>query len=121
MRKMLLAIVAASAIFSGCASSPTMGNVIPLTGGNYEVASMGASQDEALKSALFTAESVCKERKMRHVIASKSTAYKGMVSEDANRAMDKASGFLMLATGAYIPTLSGDDDYQVKLGFYCES
>lgn len=121
MRKMLLAIVAASAILSGCASTPTMGNVIPMAGGKYEVSSMGASQDEAMKSALYTAQTVCNERKMRHVIESKTTAYKGMVSEEANRTMNVAAGFLAMATKSYIPTLSGDDDYHVKLGFYCES
>lgn len=120
MRKISIAIVAASAIFSGCASSPTMGNVIPQAGGKYEVVTVGASDDEAMKSALFSAESTCKERKMRHVVASRKTAYKGMVSEDANKTMDKAAEVLMLATGALIPTLSGDDDYRVTLGFSCE-
>lgn len=120
MRKISFALVAVAVIFSGCASSPKMGNVIPQSGGKYEVMTTGESNDEAMKSALFSAESTCKQRNMRHVISSQSSAYKGMVSENANKTMDKAAEIVVMATGAWIPTLSSDDDYQVKLGFSCE-
>jgi hypothetical protein len=120
VRKISFAVVAVTAILSGCASSPKMGNVIPQSGGKYEVVTTGPSNDEALQSGLFSAETTCKERKMRHVISSQSTAYKGMVSEDSNKTMDKAAQILTAVTGAWIPTLSSDDDYQVKLGFTCE-
>lgn len=120
MQKLSFALVAATAIFSGCAATPKLGNVIPQAGGKYEVVTTGSSNDEALKSALFSAEATCKERQMRHIISSQSTSYKGLVSEDSNKAMDKAAEVLAAVTGSWIPTLSGDKDYQVKLGFSCD-
>jgi hypothetical protein len=98
-----------------------MGNIIPQAGGVYQVVTTGPSKDEALKSALFSAESTCKERKMRHIIASQQSAYKGMVSEDTNKTMNKAAGIISAVTGSWVPTISNDDDYQMTMGFTCES
>lgn len=121
MKKSLIIAASIAALLTGCASGPKMGNIIPQAGGVYQVVTSGESKDEALKSALFSAESTCKERKMRHVVTSQKTAYKGMVSEDANRTINKAADIASTLSGGWIPTLSNDDDYQMTLGFTCES
>lgn len=120
MRTMSYLLAAVAVISSGCATAPQMGNVIPQSGGKYEVLGTGESREEALKSALFSAESTCKERKMRHVVSNQSTAYKGIVSEESNKTMGKAAEIIGMATGKWITTLSSEDDYQVKLNFSCE-
>lgn len=120
MRRLLVVCLVGIAFLSGCAVSPKMGNIIPQAGGKYQVITNGASRDEALKSALFSAESTCKERDMRHIISAQSTNYKGMVSEDANKTMDRAASIVAAVTGTWIPTLSDDEDYQMTLDFSCE-
>lgn len=121
MYKNLIIAAALATLLAGCAAPTKMGNIIPQAGGKYQVVTSGESKDEALKSALFSAESTCKERKMRHIVTSQKTSYQGMVSEDANRTMDKAAGVVAALSGAWVPTLSNDDDYQITIGFACES
>ncbi|MDO9144635.1 hypothetical protein [Rhodoferax sp.] len=121
MHKFLVVCLAGVAVLSGCAASPKMGNIIPQSGGKYQVITSGPSRDEALKSALFSAESTCKERNMRHIVSAQSTSYKGVVSEDANKTMDRAASLVAAVTGTWIPTLSDDEDYQMTLGFSCEN
>ena len=120
MRGLFVVCVVGVAILGGCAASPKMGNIIPQSGGKYQVITTGPSRDEALKSALFSAESTCKERNMRHIVSAQSTSYKGMVSEEANKTMNRAASIVGAVTGTWIPTLSEDEDYQMTLGFSCE-
>lgn len=104
-----------AAILTGCASTPEMGNVIPGEAGIYQVVAKGETSDEALSSALFSAKTTCEQRKMRFVVIDKKEEYKGLVSEDANNVINKVSEIVP------IPTLSGDDDYRIKMQFKCES
>jgi hypothetical protein len=60
-------------------------------------------------------------RKMRHVVSSQTMTYRGVVSEGSNKTMDKTAEILTAVTGAWIPTLSSDYDFQVKLEFFANS
>lgn len=119
--KNILAFIVTLASVAGCASTPDIGNVIPMEGGIYQGDGTGASSDSAMKSALYTAEATCKEQRKRHVIVSQKTQYKGLVSKETNRTIDSAAQALANMTGRLIPTMSNDDDYQISLTFKCES
>lgn len=121
MNKSQLTVLAAAIALAGCASTPRMGNVVPLAGGAYQVLGKGYTSEQALESALYSAETTCKARQRRHVITNQSTQYKGMVSEGANRAMNQAATVAAAVTKNWVPTLSSEDDYQITVGFTCES
>ena len=110
-------VCVAAGLATGCA--PQMGNVIPSEGGNYQVVTTGESRDEALRSALYSAETTCKERHMRHVVLSRSTEYNGVVSEETNQVLEKAQEIVLVTSGELLPTLSGEDDYRMNMRFKC--
>lgn len=118
MKKTLVAFAAFVAL-AGC-STPQMGNVLPMQGGLYQVDGVGAASDDAMKSALYSADTTCKGLNKHHVITGQKTTYKGVVSQDTNRALDTAAQVLASATGKYLPSLSNDDDYRITLTFKCE-
>ena len=105
---------------SGCATSPKIGNVIPSEGGIYQAVSTGESRDSALESALYTAEKTCKARKMQHIVLDQKIEYKGILTEDSNKNLDKAQEIIVAATGKWLPTLSSEDDYKINMRFKCE-
>lgn len=116
-----LYVVAAAVIVAGCTSTPKMGNVIPEEGGIYQVVTTGESNDTALSSALHSAKTTCEQRQSRFVVLDQKTEYKGLVSEDSNRAIDKVAGIVSAVAFIPIPTLSGDDDYRITMQFKCET
>lgn len=120
MKVKIFTAALSAVIITGCASGPQMGNVIPKSGGVYQAISDGSTKQEALESALFSAESTCKARNMRHVVSGEQTKYKGVVSEETNNVVNSAQGIITAVTGQWVPTLSKDDDYQVTLTFSCE-
>jgi hypothetical protein len=119
MMQIRWALVSTAIFLCGC-SSPKLGNVVPQAEGKYEIVASSSSNAEALKSALYSAEGTCKKRNMRHVVLSQSSAYKGVVAENTNKSIDTAAKILSSVTGKWIPSLSGAEDYQVKLEFACE-
>jgi len=119
--KKSIAFILSLAFIGGCASTPDIGNVIPMEGGIYQGDGTGPSSESAMKSALYTAEATCKQQRKRHVIVSQKTQYKGVVSKETNRTIDSAAQVLANMTGKMIPTMSNDDDYQISLTFKCES
>lgn len=119
--KKTLFVLAAFAALAGCASTPKLGNVMPMEGGVYQVDGVGGDNDEAMKSALYSAETTCKGQNKHHVVTGQKTAYKGIVSQDTNRAIDTVAQAAFAATGKILPTLSDDTDYRVTLTFKCEA
>jgi hypothetical protein len=107
-------------LVTGCASTPKMGNIIPAEGGIYQVVTTGETKDAALESALYSAETTCKGRQMRHVVLDQSTEYKGLVTEGTNQTIDKAQEIIAATTGTFFPTLSGENDYRNTMRFKCE-
>lgn len=120
MKVKFFTVMLSAAIVTGCASGPQMGNVIPKPGGVYQVISDGVTKQDAMESALFSAESTCKTRNMRHIVTGEQTKYKGVVSEDVNNVVNAAQGIITSVSGKWMPTLSQGDDYQVMLTFSCE-
>jgi hypothetical protein len=114
-----IALAGIAVLVSGCATAPA--SVIPQANGTYQVIGAGASKKEALDQALASADSTCAARKMRFVVKDQKAAYSGVVDEGTNKMIDTAAGLLQSVKGSVIPTLSGDDDYQMTLTFSCES
>lgn len=108
------------AILSGCAASPKMGNVIPAENDQYQVIAVGKTADIALASALYTAQSTCKHRGLRHIVLDHKTQYKGMLAEGSAESIDKALEIILMQTGEHLPKLSADDDYRSSMQFKCE-
>lgn len=113
-------IAALAALTAACASTPPLGRVIPGEAGIYEAVSKGETQDDALNSALHTAETTCKARQLRHIVLDHKIEYKGVVSEGTNQVINKTSSVLE-NFGIWVPTLSGEDDYKMTLRFKCEA
>jgi hypothetical protein len=120
MKKSIIAVLAIAALV-GCASNPPRPNVIPLAGGTYQAIGFGPTEDYALNASLRSAAKTCKDSKKRHIVTNLHTAYKGLVSEDTNRTLNKAVEVAEAFTMKSVPTLSSKDDYRVTLSFSCEA
>lgn len=121
MNNLIITTLAFSALASGCASKPPKSTVIPLTGGTYQSIGFGPTENYALRSSLRSAATTCKDMQKRHVVTNQQTAYKGMVSEDTNRTLNKAAELAEAVSMRTIPTLSSKDDYRVTISFICEA
>jgi hypothetical protein len=115
-----LYIPLALAILSGCAASPKMGNVIPAENNRYQAIAVGKTADIALASALYTAQTTCKHRNLRHIVLTHKTEYKGMLAEGSAESIDKALAIILQQTGEQLPKLAADDDYRTSMQFKCE-
>jgi hypothetical protein len=121
MRPQLAIILASTVVLFGCGSitSPKMGNVIPQAEGKFQVMTTGSSQDSAMKSALYTAETTCKKKKMVHVVTGQNSTYKGLASEETSKKVAAAVGVVSAVSGLKLPSLAGED-YHLTMDFYCE-
>lgn len=119
MRHSLVITLATAAVFTGCTTTK-MGNVIPGENDTYQVISTGKSADAALASALYSADSTCKQRRLRHIVISHKTEYKGVVSGEAGQAIEKALEIVLEETGKKPSTVSSDNDYRTTMQFRCE-
>jgi type IV pilus biogenesis protein CpaD/CtpE len=115
-----LYIPLALALLAGCAASPKMGNVIPAENDQYQVIAIGKTADIALASALYSAQSTCKHRGLRHIVLAHKTEYKGMLAEGSAESIDKALAIILQQTGEQLPKLATDDDYRTNMQFKCE-
>jgi len=120
MQRNLLMISVVIAGLSGCVATPKMGNVIPEENSFYQVISVGKTADEALASALYSAETTCKQRSLRHIVLEHKTEYKGLVSESAGQVIDKALEIILKETGEKTPAISKENDYRTTMRFRCE-
>ena len=119
MSRTLYVIPVVIAVLSGCAATK-MGNVIPKENDLYQVISVGKTADAALASALYSAETTCKQRHLRHIVLEHKTEYKGLVSESAGQVIDKALEIILQETGGKSPTISEENDYRTTMQFRCE-
>jgi len=119
MRHSLVIVLAAAAVFAGCTTTK-MGNVIPAENDVYQVISVGKSEDAALASALYSADTTCKQRRLRHIVISHKTEYKGVVSGEAGQTIEKVLEIILDETGKKASAVSGDNDYRTTMQFKCE-
>ncbi len=119
MRQSLYFALIATAALAGCAA-PKMGNVIPAENDLYQVISVGKSEDAALASALYSAENTCKQRRLRHIVLSHKTEYKGLITAEAGETIEKVLDIILKESGNRAPTVSGDNDYRTTMQFKCE-
>lgn len=119
-RSFPLAALGALALLAGCATAPRMGSVIPKEGGVYQVISTGASEQEALESALHSAETTCRGRGLRHVVIEHRTEYKGLATEGTAQAIEKVRSIILGTTGQRAPQIAGEEDYRVSMQFRCD-
>lgn len=120
MSRILYIIPIAMAVLSGCAATPKLGNVIPTENDLYQVISIGKTADASLASALYSAETTCKQRRLRHIVLEHKTEYKGVISESAGQVIDKALEIILRETGEKAPTVSEENDYRTTMQFKCE-
>ncbi len=120
MSKNLYITCMVAAILSGCATH-RMGNVIPAENNLYQVISVEKTEDAALASALYSAETTCKQRQLRHIVLSHKTEYKGIISAEAGETIEKVLEIILSETGKKAPDVSGDNDYRTTMQFKCES
>lgn len=119
MKVKFAAVASLALILTACASTQPA-NVLPMAGGQYRTTGIGESEREAQGAAIKAAETTCGKQSKRPEVSNSQTKYKGVVSEGTNRALNKA-GELAAYAGAWVPGLSGDDDYEVSLTFACAS
>jgi len=119
MRHSLYIIPIAALALWSC-STTKMGNVIPAENDLYQVISVGKSEDAALASALYSAETTCKQRRLRHIVLNHKTEYKGMISGDAGETVEKVLEIILKETGKEGPSVSGENDYRTTMQFKCE-
>ena len=119
MHQNLFIMCIVAGLFSGCATH-RMGNVIPAENNAYQVISIGKTEDSALASALYSAETTCKQRQLRHIVLSHKTEYKGIISAEAGEAIGKVLDIILSETGSKTPDVSGDNDYRTTMQFKCE-
>lgn len=119
MRHSLVIVLTAAAAFAGCTTTK-MGNVIPAENDVYQVISVGKSEDAALASALYSADTTCKQRRLRHIVISHKTEYKGVVSAEAGATIEKVLEIVLEETGKKTSAISGDNDYRTTMQFKCE-
>ena len=119
MRQLSYIAFIASATLAGCAA-PKMGNVIPAENDLYQVISVGKTEDAALASALYSAENTCKQRRLRHIVLSHKTEYKGLITAEAGEAVEKVLEIILKESGNKSPAVSGDNDYRTTMQFKCE-
>lgn len=119
MRPSLFIISIAIAFISGCATTK-MGNVIPAENNLYEVISVGKSEDTAMASALYSAETTCKQKRLTHIILSHKTEYKGIISASVGESIERVLGIILKETGKEAPAIAGENDYRTTMQFKCE-
>ncbi len=119
MRQFSYIAFIATAILTGCAT-PKMGNVIPAENDVYQVISVGKTEDAALASALYSAETTCKQRRLRHIVLSHKTEYKGLITAEAGEAVEKVLEIILKETGNKAPAVTGENDYRTTMQFKCE-
>lgn len=107
------------AILAGCALHPDMGTVIPKENDEYEVVTVDADKDQALKEALYSAEVTCEKRHLRYVVVDYRTEYRGMFSENMQPAVEQARDIIEATTGQSLPPVKHDDDYRMTMQFKC--
>lgn len=119
MRQSLYVVSIAAVFLSGCATH-RMGNVIPAENNLYQVISVEKTEEAALASALYSAETTCKQRQLRHIVLNHKTEYKGMVSAEAGETIEKVLEIILSETGKKAPDVSGNNDYRTTMQFRCE-
>lgn len=117
MKIKLLSSLALALILTACASSKPA-NVMPMAGGQFRTTGFGEDENAAQGAAIKAAQAACDKQSRRLEVVSTQTKYKGVVSEETNKNLATA-GKLASYVGAWVPTLTDDNDYEVTLQFTC--
>lgn len=113
--KIFLVVVALS--LTACAS---LGTVTPQPNNMAQVVGQGASEQDATKQANATAKKHCASKQKSYAVVESKTAYKGLVSERANKALDTVQNIALMTSNKLIPTLASETDYTVTMTVQCE-
>lgn len=105
---MKIFLVVAALGLTACAS---LGTVTPQPNNMAQVVGQGASEQDAIKQANATAKKHCTSKQKSYAVIESKTAYKGLVSEKANKVLDTVIG---------VPFISSDTDYTVTMSVQCE-
>ncbi|MQW92925.1 hypothetical protein GFH30_05155 [Acinetobacter wanghuae] len=119
----LASAIAAAALLSACASTPTNSLAIQKENNQYEVTGLGKTQIIAKNNAISAANKTC-GNKASPVLTDEQTAYsgalKGVVDEQTGQLIQAAANVIGNIAGRNAG-LSKDDDYQTVLTFRCQA
>lgn len=104
----------------GLTACTTLGTVTPRPNNQADIIGQGASEQDAIKQANATAKKHCESKKQSYAVIESKTAYKGLVSERANKTIDAVQSIAYIASGKVLPTLASDTDYTVTMTIKCE-
>ncbi len=116
-----LAISSAIAILSLSACTtmqPPMVSVMPMEDGSYKAISTAENEQLALSGSLRSAESTCSDRHLHHLITSVNTRFRGMPARTEDPTQ-QAAALVRYVNAPTFPSLTANDDYEVKLQFIC--
>lgn len=117
MRKHSAALFIILLSISACSSTP-MVSVMPMEDGSFKTVATADTEPAALNSSLHIAESTCRERNLRHMIMNVNTRFRGMPARSADP-MEQPAELARYVNSPTFPSLSANDDYEVKLQFRC--
>lgn len=104
----------------GLTACTSLGTVTPRPNNQADIIGQGESEQDAIKQANTTAKKHCESKKQSYAVIESKTAYKGLVSERANKALDTVQNIALMTGNKLIPTLSSDTDYTVTMTIKCE-
>lgn len=125
MKKILTFLTASCAtlILTACASNPTNSLAIQKENNQFEVTGVGKSALIAKNNAVSAANSSCGKSASPVLVDEKAEyngALKGVVDEKTGQMIQAAAGVIGTLAGKSTG-LSGDQDYQSTLTFYCKA
>lgn len=102
---------------AACTTAPTV-SLMPQEDGSFRSVATSENEQQALNSSLSLAESTCRERNLRHAVLNADSHYRGLPLRTAAPTRQEAE-LVAYANSPTFPSLTANDDYQVKVHFKC--
>lgn len=117
MRKHSAALFIPLLLVSACSSAPVV-SLMPMEDGSFKTISTAENEQAALNGALHTADSTCRDLKLRHLVTNVNTRFRGMPAR-SDDPMQQSTELARYVNTPTFPSLNANDDYEVKLQFKC--
>lgn len=112
-----IAVVAAALGLAACASPRPPAVIVPYDDGRYTASAAGATEREALQSAVDGARAECAHASKALAVKRSSTKFKGVLTPELSKTVKEIHRVIDAA--APVPDLSSDEDYEVTVEFSC--
>jgi hypothetical protein len=117
VKKLKFLVYFSPIVLLACATTPKMGIIFPQGDNSFAVSTSGKTKEDALSSAVYSAEQTCKKSNKSYIVLSQKVEYQGLVSESAAGIIDKAT----FMTSALLPSIRSNEDYQASMSFKCST